>query len=772
MSSPPVISGSRRRQPRRSRAWSDAPALVAETLVAVREPLLTVLRPGSPAPAPQVASALGRSLGPLEAGDVAPEWLWLEQIGSYRRALAAVRCYGGALLADPVGTGKTYVALAVAAALNRAAHTTCFVPAALMAQWREAARKLDLPVRVWSHERVSRGALPRGGGRLALVDESHHFRNPDTRRYHHLARWLVGRQALLISASPIVNRLSDLHHQLALTIRDDGLARHGVPSIGGLVHSGDGHCALGHVIVVRPSATPRRPLARTRTVALDDSTLAPLDGALAEIDRLRLSTSPAIAALVRAAFWKSAASSPAALLASLDRYRRLLLHARDAAEAGQLLGRQTLRALTGGLDDQLLFWELLGAPDCGSELTLDDLPTLDLARAAVGAAALDSDAKVARLGAILADGRCTLVFACARATVRYLRDRLGVRPIAWCTGERAGVGRQGASRRAVLDWFRPGADAARGNGALEAPVPGILLTTDVAAEGLDLQRAERVIHYDLPWTPARLEQREGRVRRAGAVHAEMEIVQFEPPPLVEARLRQLACLAAKRRLPVAVGLDQSSRALWRWRVDMAERYRDAAAASGVALVRAPPEGVLAGFALHSWPDVSGTAALASWVVWWDAARGWIDDHRVIAERLDSATAWNVGRHESCPAPCDGALRSALALLAPLIRDRTRDLRQSRWLDATPGSASRKVIARLQALVRVAARRRDAGRLAQLQNAIRFAGGGHTAGERALLATLSQGSNRELERALVTLPPPSPAWEAIQCRLTGLIVFSP
>ena len=35
-----------------------------------------------------------------------------------RRAVAAIRRYGGALLADPVGTGKTYVALAVAAALN------------------------------------------------------------------------------------------------------------------------------------------------------------------------------------------------------------------------------------------------------------------------------------------------------------------------------------------------------------------------------------------------------------------------------------------------------------------------------------------------------------------------------------------------------------------------------------------------------------------------------------------------------------------------------
>jgi len=738
----------------------------------VREPLLTALRPGAPAPAARVASALARSLGPLEASDPVPDWLWPEQIGSYRRTLAAVRCYGGALLADPVGTGKTYVALAVAAALNRGGPTACFVPAALMAQWRELARKFDVPVLVWSHERVSRGALPAGGGRLALIDESHHFRNPGTRRHHHLARWLVGRQALLISASPMVNRLSDLQHQLMLAIRDDALARHGVPSIAELVEGGVGHCALGHVIVVRPSAAARRPLARTSMVPFDDGTLAPITDALAGIDRLRLSTNPAIAALVRGTFWKSAASSPAALLASLDRYRRLLLHARDAAAAGQALGRQSLRALTSGLDDQLLFWELLAAPASGSELALEDLPALDLARSAVGVAAIESDAKIARLDAILADGRCTLVFTCSRATVRYLRDRLRVGPIAWCTGERAGLGRQTASRAAVLSWFRPGAAAARGNGALHARVPHILVATDVAAEGLDLQRAERVIHYDLPWTPARLEQREGRARRAGAIHAEMEVVQFEPPPRVEGRLRQLEWLAAKRRLPIAVGLDESSRAQWRWRVDTAERFRDVAAASGVALVGRAPEGVLAGFALHPWPDGSATAPLASWVVWWDAARGWIDDHRVITERLESAAAWTAGGDASCGAPADGVLRSALARLAPLIRNHMADLRQNRWLNSAPRSASRKVITRLQALARAAARRRNAAGLARLHNAIRFAAGGHTAGECALLASLSERSNRELERALVTLPPASPSWESIQCRLTGLIVFSP
>ena len=44
----------------------------------------------------------------------------------------------------------------------------------------------------------------------------------------------------------------------------------------------------------------------------------------------------------------------------------------------------------------------------------------------------------------------------------------------------------------------------------------LLLATDAAAEGLNLQhRCRVVIHYELPWNPARLEQRAGRVDRIG-----------------------------------------------------------------------------------------------------------------------------------------------------------------------------------------------------------------------------------------------------------------
>ena len=43
----------------------------------------------------------------------------------------------------------------------------------------------------------------------------------------------------------------------------------------------------------------------------------------------------------------------------------------------------------------------------------------------------------------------------------------------------------------------------------------LLLGTDAASEGLNLQRLGTLIHIDLPWNPTRLEQREGRVDRFG-----------------------------------------------------------------------------------------------------------------------------------------------------------------------------------------------------------------------------------------------------------------
>ena len=50
----------------------------------------------------------------------------------------------------------------------------------------------------------------------------------------------------------------------------------------------------------------------------------------------------------------------------------------------------------------------------------------------------------------------------------------------------------------------------------------ILLATDAASEGIDLQRhCHRLIHLEIPWNPNRLEQRNGRIDRHGQLHSSL-----------------------------------------------------------------------------------------------------------------------------------------------------------------------------------------------------------------------------------------------------------
>ena len=55
----------------------------------------------------------------------------------------------------------------------------------------------------------------------------------------------------------------------------------------------------------------------------------------------------------------------------------------------------------------------------------------------------------------------------------------------------------------------------------------ILLATDAASEGIDLQNhCSRLIHYEIPWNPNRLEQRNGRVDRHGQEAKQVDIYHF------------------------------------------------------------------------------------------------------------------------------------------------------------------------------------------------------------------------------------------------------
>jgi hypothetical protein len=73
----------------------------------------------------------------------------------------------------------------------------------------------------------------------------------------------------------------------------------------------------------------------------------------------------------------------------------------------------------------------------------------------------------------------------------------------------------------------------------------ILLTTDVLAEGVNLQQAAQIVNYDLPWNPMRIVQRHGRVDRIGSKHDTVELGLFFPAERLDALLRLEETLVRK-----------------------------------------------------------------------------------------------------------------------------------------------------------------------------------------------------------------------------------
>jgi len=67
----------------------------------------------------------------------------------------------------------------------------------------------------------------------------------------------------------------------------------------------------------------------------------------------------------------------------------------------------------------------------------------------------------------------------------------------------------------------------------------ILLGTDAASEGLNLQTLGSLINLDLPWNPTRLEQRKGRIQRAGQIYEEILIYNMRYRDSVEDRVHEL-----------------------------------------------------------------------------------------------------------------------------------------------------------------------------------------------------------------------------------------
>src|SRR5437870_9464331 len=230
----PTCTSSRRRT---AVHWTHPPRILSEHLAPLPEPLACLLTPGAVGPAPAVAALGARALLDLtplalEGKTPWPAWLAPHQVPAAERLTGILGRHGGALLADAVGLGKSYVALAVALALGEP--FALVVPAVLVPQWRALLAQRGVAAPVITHEGLSLGTVRQSVSpsiRLFIVDEAHRFRNPDTHRYRALAKLVVGARVLLVTATPIHNRIADLCHLFRLFLRDHDLTALGVPSL-------------------------------------------------------------------------------------------------------------------------------------------------------------------------------------------------------------------------------------------------------------------------------------------------------------------------------------------------------------------------------------------------------------------------------------------------------------------------------------------------------------------------------------------------------------
>ena len=165
----------------------------------------------------------------------------------------------------------------------------------------------------------------------------------------------------------------------------------------------------------------------------------------------------------------------------------------------------------------------------------------------------DPDPDHARAGALLehlaahAESRI-VAFAEFAATVNALYRRLVRRGgIAMLTGRGGRVAGGSMTRRELLAQFAPDANPRQH----PARRVRMLITTDLLSEGVNLQQANVVVHADLPWSPARCDQRVGRVRRLASSHDEVFVYALRPPASadlllrLEQRLRHKTSLAAR-----------------------------------------------------------------------------------------------------------------------------------------------------------------------------------------------------------------------------------
>jgi len=251
---------------------------------------------------------------------------------------------------------------------------------------------------------------------------------------------------------------------------------------------------------------------------------------------------------------KLLASSSSAIAGTLETMKERLEKIRDGQPAGENLAEQII-ALEELEDDYLD--ETLDLPESADgEQPVTVAPKIDLAKLKLEIAELEhfitwahsigvdtkshallkaleiGFAEMAKTGA----ARKALVFTESRRTQEHLRSFLEANGHAGRVIIFNGTNTDPAAKAIYEKWLATNAGTGRASGSRSVDIrtaliehfrdhADIIIATEAAAEGVNIQFCSLVINYDLPWNPQRIEQRIGRCHRYGQRH-DVVVINF------------------------------------------------------------------------------------------------------------------------------------------------------------------------------------------------------------------------------------------------------
>lgn len=199
--------------------------------------------------------------------------------------------------------------------------------------------------------------------------------------------------------------------------------------------------------------------------------------------------------------------------------------------------------------------------DPGGAARVDDAEAVPLSEADraqmaayLGRLEVVTDSKFERLRTELdgarGTGRAVIVFTQFTDTLSYLRDRLQPAYRSHLATYSGDGGQVWVEPDDPADGAWKDVSKAELVDALRSGRVSVILATDAASEGLNLQVASYLINYDLPWNPMRVEQRIGRIDRIGQGAPVVTIRNYVIPGTIEESVYE----ALARRIDLFAGL--------------------------------------------------------------------------------------------------------------------------------------------------------------------------------------------------------------------------